>query len=78
MTLDDLEQAMGSQYRIVKGRKGKTNNSKLSLTGFDGKFYKCNKVGYRANTCPDGNTDPSKGGRYTGPDKRGKRFIKIM
>ena len=46
LTLDDLEQAMTSQYRIDKGRKEKTNTKELSLTGFDGKCYKCNKVGH--------------------------------
>ena len=74
LTLTGLEQAMRSQYRIVKGRKEKTNNRELLLTGFDGRCYKCNTVGRRANKCPDGNTGPSRYDRITGPDKRGRRF----
>ena len=74
LTRTRLEQAMRSQYRIVKGRKEKTNNRELLLTGFDGRCYKCNKVGHRANKCPDGNTGPSRYDRITGPDKRGRRF----
>ena len=71
LTLTPLEQAMRSQYRIVKGRKDKTNHKELSLTGFDGK---CNKVDHRANKCPDSNTGPSRYDRNTGQDKRGGRF----
>ena len=74
LTLTHLEQAMRSQYRIVKERKDKTNHKELSLTGFDGKCYKCNKVDHRANKCPDSNTGPSRYDRNTGQDKRGGRF----
>ena len=49
LTIDHLEKAMRSQYRIVKGRKSQTNGKELSLTGFHGKCYKCNKVSHRAN-----------------------------
>ena len=74
LMLTNLEQAMRSQYRIVKKQKEKTSNRELSLTGFDGKCYKCNRVCHRANKCPYGNTGSSRYDRNTGPDKRGRRF----
>ena len=64
LTLTDLEQAMKSQYRIVKGRKEKISNRELLLTEFDVRCYQCNKVRHRANKCrankcPDRNTGPT-------------------
>ena len=58
----------------MKRRKEKTNTGELSLTRFDGKCYKCNKVDHRANKYPDGNTGPSRYDRNTGLDKRGRHF----
>ena len=74
LTLTHLDQGMRSEYRTVNGRKYKTNQRELSLTGFDGKCYKCNKVDNRTNKCLDGNTGPSQYDRTTSQDKRGGRF----
>ena len=52
--MEDLEEAMKMQWRIVQGSKTSsgTENKEFSLVGFNGTCYHCGEKGHRANKCP--------------------------
>ena len=70
LTMDDLEDAMKIQWRIVKGTKESTNQpgKEFVLSAFTGKCYKCGQSGHKANECPNAEKEDKSGGRqkFTG------------
>ena len=70
LTMDDLEEAMKIQWRIVKGAKESTNQpgKEYVLSAFNGKCYKCGQSGHKANECPNAEKEDKSGGgrKFTG------------
>ena len=56
LTLENLEAAMDTEYRICYGVKGtereKKKRGELSLAAFNGKCYNCQEDGHLARDCP--------------------------
>jgi hypothetical protein len=53
LKMEDLEIAMGIQYRIRYGdTEDDKDNNEISLSAFEGSCYHCKEKGHRANECP--------------------------
>ena len=71
LTMDDLEEAMIVQWRIVSTHTGSPGGKKkeFSLVSFSGKCYHCGQSGHKANNCPN-KPSSERGGQQSGGQRR--------
>ena len=73
LTLENLEAAMDTEYRIRYGVKGiereKKRRGELPLSAFNSKCYNCQEEGHLARDCPKSTKDQRFGGKGQGKFK---------